>query len=83
MGDMQIPKRYTIKIPKDISLIYCNKKKIITFFGPKSFKSMRPKVHLFIDKTKEKIKVSSLPFSEIPNNEKKKLKRYKEQRLLY
>ena len=74
MKNIQIPKKYTIKIPKDISLIYCNQKKIITFFGNKSHRSLKLKVHIFIDSIKKTIKVSSLPFSEISNNEKKKIK---------
>ena len=49
MKNIEIPKKYTIKIPKDISSIYCNQKKIITFIGPKSYKSIKLKVHLFID----------------------------------
>nr|QYJ09252.1 ribosomal protein L6 [Pleurosigma sp. mgcode 4] len=74
MNNIKIPKKYTIKIPKDISIIYCNKKKIITLFGPKSYKSLKLKVHLFINDEDKKIKVSSLPFSELSNNEKKKIK---------
>lgn len=74
MENLKIPKKYTIKIPKDISLIYCNKKKIITFFGPKSYKSIKLKVNIFINNTERIIKVSSLPFSNVPNNEKKKIK---------
>jgi large subunit ribosomal protein L6 len=67
-------KNINIKIPNDISLIYCNEKKIITFFGPKTHKSMKLKVQIFINENEKKIKVSSLPFSEIPNNERKKIK---------
>ena len=72
MKNIQISKKYTIKIPKDISLIYCTKKKIITFFGPKSSQSLKLKVNIFIDNIEKTIKVSSLPFSDISNNEKKK-----------
>ena len=74
MKNIQISKKYTIKIPKDISLIYCTKKKIITFFGPKSSQSLKLKVNIFIDNIEKTIKVSSLPFSDISNNEKKKIK---------
>lgn len=74
MKNMQIPKKYTIKIPKDISLIYCNKKKIITFFGPKSSKSIKLKVNIVINDSEKILKISSVPFFDVPNNEKKKIK---------
>lgn len=69
-----LKKRYNIKIPKDISVIFCNKKKIITFIGPKGYKSLKLKVNILINKTKNSIKISSIPFYNIPNNEKKKIK---------
>ena len=74
MKNIKISKKYTIKIPKDIYLIYCTKKKIITFFGPKSSQSLKLKVNIFINNITKTIKVSSLPFSDISNNEKKKIK---------
>jgi len=64
----------TIKIPNDISLIYCNKKKIIIFSGPINRKSLKLKLKLIILNSKNLIKVSLLTFSEISNAEKKKLK---------
>lgn len=72
--DTKISQKYIIKIPKDISLIYCNRKKIILFFGPKSYKSIKLKVNIFINDIEKIIKVSSIPFSNISNNEKKKIK---------
>lgn len=63
-----------IKIPNDISLIYCNKKKIIIFSGPINRKSLKLKLKLIIINSKNLIKVSFLPFSHISNAEKKKLK---------
>lgn len=74
MTYVKIPKKYTVKIPKDISLIYCTKKKIITLLGVKNYKSIKLKVYLFINNQGKKIKVSSLPFSDLSNNEKKKIK---------
>lgn len=74
MKNIKISKKYTIKIPKDISLIYCEKKKIITFFGLKSYKSIKLKVNIFINDIEKIIKVSSIPLFEVSNNEKKKIK---------
>lgn len=66
-------KKYTVKIPKSISLIYCKKKKIITFFGSKSHKSMKLKLHVYLS-TSNKINISSVPLSDLSNNEKKMIK---------
>lgn len=74
MKNIKISKKNTIKIPKDISLIFCNKKKILTLFGPKNCKSMKLKVNIFINDIKKIIQVSSIPFSDISNTEKKKVK---------
>lgn len=74
MKNIKILKKYTVKIPNDISVIFCNKKKIITLFGPKSFKSIKLKVKIFIKNIENIIQVSSLPLFEISNNEKKTIK---------
>jgi len=64
----------TIKVPNDISLIYCTKKKIIIFSGLSNRKSLKLKLKLIIINSKNVIKVSLLPFSNISNAEKKSLK---------
>lgn len=69
-----IPKKYSIKIPKNIYVLYSAKKKIITLIGILSKKSLRLDVQLFILKSKNIIKISSLPFFKISNNNKKKMK---------
>lgn len=71
---MKNQKNDTIKVPNDVSLIYCDKKKIIVFSGPKSKKSLKVKLKLIISNSKKLIKVSLIPFSTISNTEKKKLK---------
>ena len=40
-NSIEVLKRYTIKIPKDISIIYCENKKILTFIGPQLKKSLK------------------------------------------
>jgi len=47
-------KRHSIKVPKNIQVIYCDQKNIITFVGPLSTKSLKLNVKLFL-----------LPFSNI------------------
>lgn len=71
---MKIQKNNIIKIPNDISLVYCNKKKIIIFSGPINRKSLKLKLKLIISTSKKLIKVSLIPFSNISNPEKKNLK---------
>ena len=69
-----ILEKHALKIPKNISLLYTKKKKIITLVGPLTKKSLKLDVQLFIVKSKNIIKVSSLPFFKISNNKKKKIK---------
>jgi large subunit ribosomal protein L6 len=69
-----IAKKYCIKIPSSTTIIYCEKKKIITIIGPLKQKSMKLKVKILVKKTERVLKVSSVPFSEISNNERKKIK---------
>lgn len=67
-------KRYLIKIPKDVFLLYCEKKKLLTFVGPLNRKSLQLKLKILILKPKNHIIITRLPFFEISRNEKKKLK---------
>ena len=67
-------KKYLIKIPKDIFVLYCEKKMLLTFIGPLSKKSLQLKLKILILKPKNHIIITRLPFFEISGNEKKKLK---------
>lgn len=67
-------KKFNIKIPTDISVIYNEKKEIITLIGPLKQKSIKLKLKVFIDRPKNIISVSPLTFSPISNKEKKKIK---------
>ena len=40
--------RYFIRIPKEVTVIYCNKKNILYILGPKGSKSLRVNLHLTI-----------------------------------
>jgi len=66
-------KKYTVKIPKSVSLIYCKKKKIITFLGSEGRRSMKLKLHLHLG-AGNKINISSIPLFDLSNNEKKMIK---------
>lgn len=66
-------KKNTVKIPSNISLIYCNKKKLIVFLGPENKKKIL-KLKLKIIIFKNLIRVTLLPFLKGSNTEKKSLK---------
>jgi len=66
--------KYNIKIPNDVSVIYSEKKKILTLSGPLKTKSMKLKIKVYIDQLKNSISVSPLTFYQISNKEKKKIK---------
>lgn len=43
-----LKKKYSTKVPKNIQIIYCDKKNIITFIGPLSTKSLKLKIKIFL-----------------------------------
>jgi large subunit ribosomal protein L6 len=67
-------KRHIVKIPKDVSILYCDKRMLLTFIGPLGKKSLHLKLKIFTLKTKPHIFISKLPFIGVSVNEKKKLK---------
>jgi ribosomal protein L6P/L9E len=71
---MSLQKKYTIKIPKNITTLYCNEKKIITFIGPLKKKSLKVKVKLFFLPSSNLINVSHLPADKTSNLLGKKAK---------
>jgi large subunit ribosomal protein L6 len=54
-------KKYSIKIPKNIKVIYCDKKDIIIFSGPLSTKSLKLKIKLFLISSSNLIVASQIP----------------------
>lgn len=66
--------KYSIKIPQDTSVIYCEKEKIFTVIGPLKRKSMNLKLKIFVNESKKTINVSNLALFQISNAEKKKIK---------
>lgn len=67
-------KKYIIKIPSHISILYSNNKQILNIIGPLKKKSLKLKVKISISNYEKTLTISSLAFSKISNNEKKKLK---------
>jgi large subunit ribosomal protein L6 len=68
-----IKKNYTIKIPNSVTILYCNKKNIITIIGTLTKKSLKLKVKIEVLNIKKLIKVSSIPLTKISNSKKKNM----------
>lgn len=69
-----IKKKYIIRIPYNIVILYCSKKRFIKFISPSRERSLKLKTQLFISKIENLITVTSTPFSKIANNKKKNIK---------
>jgi len=66
--------KYLIKTPKETTIIYCHKKKIITVIGSLKRKSLKLQVKLQLNNKFNVIEVTSTPFTELSNNNKKNIK---------
>ena len=54
-------KKYSVKIPKNIKVVYCDKKNLITFIGPLATKSLNLKIKLLLIPSSNLIVATSLP----------------------
>ena len=62
--------RYIIKIPKNISIIYCKKNQVLIFFTPTSKKLFKLKTKIILVNSKNLLKVTKIPFLNNANNKK-------------
>lgn len=60
----RLKKKHTIKIPKSIKVLYCDKKNLITFIGPYQTKSLKVEVKLFLSADSNMVMVTSIFASE-------------------
>lgn len=67
-------KRYLIKIPESVKILYCDKKNIIVFKGISQTKSLQLPVRIFLTSKSDMIAVTDLPTLEISNSSVKSLK---------
>ena len=67
-------KRYSVKIPNFISIVYCEKSKLLFIKGPLSQKSIQLKIKLLIDQKKNLIIVTDNSFRDLSTRFKKKKK---------
>ena len=61
----KLKRRYTLKIPKNINVIYCDQKNIITFVGPIKTKSIKLNIKIFLIPEYQLIAVTQIPLSNI------------------
>ena len=66
--------KYNLRIPQNISLIFCEKNSTLTVRGPIKKKSKKLKLKIFIDKLNRILSVSPLLISKSSNTEKKHIK---------
>lgn len=57
-------KKYSIKVPQNIRILYCDKKNLITFIGPLATKSLKLKIKLLLISPANLIVATSLPIDE-------------------
>lgn len=69
-----ITKRYIIKIPKNISIYYCDAKHVIIFANSCARKALILKTKLIVEKKNRLIKITRDSFFTSSTNERKKLK---------
>nr|YP_010377358.1 ribosomal protein L6 [Nitzschia dissipata]QYB23045.1 ribosomal protein L6 [Nitzschia dissipata] len=69
-----LQKKYTIKIPENVTTFYCDKKKIITFSGPLKKKSLKLEVKPFFSKTLNLLIISNISNTQTSIIGKKKAK---------
>lgn len=67
-------KRYSVKVPSNISMHYCESNQVVIFYNSFKRKTLKLKLKLFIDSEKKTIQVTRNSFSSVANYEKKKLK---------
>ena len=55
-----LKKKYSIKVPKNVKILYCDKKNLITFIGPLSTKSLNLKIKVLLVPSSNLIAVTRL-----------------------
>ena len=70
----KLKKNYKVKIPQNIVILYCEKKKIIKFISPFKKRLLKLDTKITISKKNNFIKITSTPFSKISNNKRKLIK---------
>ena len=61
----RLKKRHTIKIPKNITVIHCDKKNMLTLVGPQQTRSLKLKTKILLIPNLDSIFVTRIPVSNI------------------
>ena len=69
-----LEKRYVVKIPDNILVFYCRKKKILKLISPFKKRSLKLDIQILITKSENIIAITQIPFSGISNKKKKRIK---------
>lgn len=69
-----IQKKYIVKIPENINVIYCDKKNIITFIGSIKTTSLKVPVKIFFSNSTNLLSITNLPNTSISTILKKQTK---------
>ena len=69
--------KYEIKIPKDVEIVLIkkNKTQFVYIKGPAGSKLIKCNIHIFVEYTTQKLKISNTPTEGLHNNELKNLNR--------
>ena len=68
-------KKHSLKVPKNIQVVYCDKKNILTFLGSAQIKSIRLKVKILLVPTINLITVTDIPVLETSATDFKNIKK--------
>jgi len=69
-----LEKKYFVKIPKNVSMYYCESNHLIVFVTSFIRKTLVLKTKVIFEKKNRILKITRTPFFDISNNERKKLK---------
>ena len=71
----QFKKKHSIKVPKTIKVLYCDKKNIVTFIGSSQTKSLKLKVKIFLDSISNTILVTDISVADASAIDLKNIKK--------
>ena len=69
----QQQKKFSLKIPQDLLVIFSPEKKTLTVMGPTATRSIKLKLKVTLNKTNKTLSVTPLQFFHMSNAEKKKI----------
>ena len=67
-------KKHTIKVPKSVKVLYCDKKNIVTFIGQSLTKSLKLRVKIFLNSASNIIMVTDMSVTDTSVKDLKNMK---------